>query len=126
MPRTSITPTTLLLGATPAPVATTIDATLVTNGVTIPCKGSTRNLVLRVSQTAVAAKDITVRAAVSNYSRHTAARGNLVTNMVQNAVSLISGLEAARYNQDDGALYVDFATGTTGTIEAYLVDSNAA
>lgn len=144
MARTSITPTLLdpkspTLNYTP----TTIDATLVTNGATIPLASSAiparpggDRLILLVTNTVAATKTVTVRAGAGVGVQSTGVGvtgypipgqegglGDLVTgNLTASTGNAIIGpFEAARYIQPDGSISVDFASGMTGTIIPILL-----
>ncbi|MGQ4353165.1 hypothetical protein [Streptomyces drozdowiczii] len=97
---------------------TTIDSTLVTNGVVINDADPERTLI-RVTNTAGAAKTVTVKAGTGTQS-WMAGQGDSVTS-----VALTSGVEwlgpftSARFQQRGSKLYVDFASGTTGTITVF-------
>lgn len=124
MPRTTKAVTQLVandsVNAAAAGVYTTIDATLVTNGLEITAafarKGS---LAVHVKNTAVSAKNVTVRKGTGQ-----AAAGNAeIVKSVEATTGdrLIVIAEPARYQQDNGSVHVDFETGTTGTVAVYRI-----
>lgn len=119
MARTSKTRTALTrdAGVSIAATATTIDATLVTNGLTIPNASGKGRLVLIVANTAGSGKVVTVKGGPK-----WGANGDLaVTVAATTGVQAIVLGDLARHQQADGAVYVDFAAGFTGTIQVLKV-----
>jgi hypothetical protein len=122
MPRTAITPRPLVANSNlnGATGATTIDATLVTNGVVIT-NAQPERTILRVTNTEGSTNALTVRA--GDYPPALAAGlGDLaVTLAATTGVQYIGPFESGRFLQNDGSLHVDFETGMTGAIDALLV-----
>ena len=121
MARTAVAYSSLVANSNLAdPAGTTIDSTLVTNGVKISAAFSERTI-LRVANTAGADKIVTVNA--GDYPPAMAAGlGNLATTVAATSgVQWIGPFESGRFLQSDGTIEVDFASGTTGTITAFLV-----
>lgn len=119
MARTAVAYTPLVPnGHLTDPAGTTIDATLVTNGVVINNVDPERTLI-RVTNTHSSAHSVTVKAG-SGSAAWMAGQGDLVQS-----VALTSGVEwlgpftSARFQQDGSKLYVDFATGHTGAITVF-------
>lgn len=119
MARTAVPYTSLVPNGHVTDVAgTTIDSTLVTNGVVINDVDPERTLI-RVTNTSGAAKNVTVKAGAGSQS-WMAGQGDSVT-----AVALTSGVEwlgpftSARFQQKGTRLYVDFVAGHTGTITVF-------
>jgi hypothetical protein len=128
MARTAVTPTALTPNAGVArPAGTTIDATLVTNGVEVT-GGHLEELVVEVSNTSGAERDVTVSAG-TNPPADAAGRGALVVPVAATTgVQLIGPFESARFVQagaDAGSLYLDFETGFTGTLRVYHLPHTA-
>ncbi|GAB3169829.1 hypothetical protein [Streptomyces incanus] len=99
------------------PAGTTIDATLVTNGVVINAADFERTL-LRVRNTAGSSKTVTVRAGDSS-AAWMAAQGDLAAPVAaDNGETFLGPFTSARFQQAGGKLHVDFQSGTTGTITA--------
>jgi len=122
MPRTAVTPAQLSRNAGAAPTSTTIDSTLVTNGVTI-ANANPEKLVIRFANTASGgAKNIIIRAGASLYPGVTSGQGDLsVSAAASTGVQRLGPLDSARFLQSDGSLSIDFDSGTTGTLEtSYL------
>jgi hypothetical protein len=119
MPRTAIVPRALvknsnLIGTTGA---TTIDATLVTNGVTI-ANVKPERLLIRVTNTEGSTNTVTVKAG-DNPPALAAGQGDLVVTVAATTgVQFIGPLESNKYLQDDGSLSIDLETGMTGSIDA--------
>lgn len=127
MARTSIAPVALSRdAAVPKGAGTIINATLVTNGVVIPCAGETERLLIEVTNTAASTLAMTIRAGsiTPPFSAHQAPRGDLVTSFAKNDVKVFSGLHSARFSQGED-LHIDFATGFTGTIHVYRTPTRA-
>lgn len=119
MARTAVTPAQGIRNGGIAPTATTIDSTLVTNGVSI-ATAHVEHLVIRFANTAGAAKNVIVRAGDSIYPAWMKGQGDLaVLAALTSGVEQISGLDSARFKQSDGSLHIDFDAGTTGTLETY-------
>lgn len=103
-----------------APAGTTIDATLVTNGVVIN-NADPEHTVLRVTNTAGAAKNVIVRAG-SGTQAWMAGQGDLtVQAAATTGHEFIGPFTSARFQQDGSTLYVDFESGFTGTITVLRV-----
>jgi hypothetical protein len=121
MPRTAVTPAAGVRNGGIAPTATTIDSTLVTNGVTIAA-AKVGKLVIRFANTAGAAKNIIIRAGDSLYPAWMKGQGDLaVQAAATTGVQEISSLDSARFKRSDGSLSIDFDAGTTGTLETYYL-----
>lgn len=129
MARTAVTPTALTPNASIArPAGTTIDSTLVTNGVEIVAGYAPEELIIEVTNTAAAEKVITVAAGDSPPAD---AAGQGTTTITLGAgnetptVGLIGGLTSARFIQSDGTIHVNLASGTTGTLRVYHLPRTA-
>src|SRR5579875_1062060 len=131
MARTSVTPTALSAnGGIDIPAGTTINSTLVTNGVnipittnTIPAPSNEDRLFLYVTNTAGSDKNVIVRAGVGGGSTPGQAfrsgLGDLtVVCHTASGGCLIGPLESARFAQLDNSINVDFGTGLTGVFTA--------
>ncbi|MFI5739186.1 hypothetical protein ACIA9I_12525 [Streptomyces anulatus] len=119
MPRTAVSYTPLVPNNhLTDPAGTTIDSTLVTNGVVINNVDPEHTLI-RVTNTAGSAKNVTVKAG-SGTAAWMAGQGDLVQS-----VALTSGVEwlgpftSARFQQQGSKLHVDFASGHTGAITVF-------
>lgn len=125
MPRTAVVPRALvangnLNGATGA---TTIDATLVTNGVVVDACEPERTII-RVTNTEASTNVVTIKAG-DNPPSLAAGQGDLaVTVAATTGVQYIGPLESGRFIQggaDVGDLHIDFETGMTGAIDILLL-----
>lgn len=117
MPRTAVSATALTPNASIVePTGTTIDATLVTNGVEVTAGNRTELVVLEVANTAGAPKNVIVRAG-DNPPAASAGQGDLTVAVTNATTRRIGPFESARFIQSDGKLNVDFESGTTGTIK---------
>lgn len=124
MPRTAVVPTTLTANAeTDRPAGTTIDATLVTNGVVI-ADAPFDELVVEIDKQAAGTHVITF-AAGDDPPAIAAGQGALEVSMDEDDVSLVGPFTGARFAQDTGDLHIDFASGTTGTLRAYRIPRTA-
>jgi hypothetical protein len=117
MARTAVTPAQGVLNGGVTPTSTTINAGLVTSGVTI-ADVNLEKLVIRVANTDGAALAVTVRAGDSLYPAVESGLGDLAVSVAATTgVTELAALESARFLQSDGSLSIDFATGFTGTLE---------
>ncbi|MFJ8727775.1 hypothetical protein [Streptomyces sp. NPDC093269] len=116
MARTAVTYTPLVPnGHLTNPAGTTIDSTLVTNGVVINGVDPERT-VLRVNNTATSAKNVTVKGGTGN-TAFMAGQGDLVQSVGANTGSEFLGpFTSARFQQKGSKLFVDFESGFTGSI----------
>ncbi|MFG2970793.1 hypothetical protein ACGFZS_46745 [Streptomyces sp. NPDC048288] len=98
-----------------SPAGTTIDATLVTNGVEIDVVDP-EHTILRVANTHSAAHNVTVRAG-SGTQAWMAGQGDLAVSVAATTgLEFIGPFTSARFQQDGSKLYVDFDAGFTGSI----------
>ena len=121
MARTAIVPTDLsdAEGVDTDSIAVTIDATLVTNGVSITGGGAKKGtIVIEVANTAGAEKDVTVQ---SGGFPGVGSTDLVVPVAATSGVQTIAIVQSAPYEQTDEAYHVDFESGTTGTIKVYRV-----
>lgn len=130
MARTAITPRPLvangnLNGATGA---TTIDATLVSNGAIVNGVEPERTII-RVTNTEASTNVVTIKAG-DNPPAHAAGQGDLaVTVAATTGVQYLGPFESGRFLKklDDasvaqgGSIYIDFETGMTGAIDVLLL-----
>lgn len=101
-----------------SPAGTTIDATLVTNGVVISAADPERT-VLRVNNTATSAKNVTVKAGTGTPALM-AGQGDFVQAVGANTGSeFIGPFTSARFQQKTSKLFVDFEAGFLGTITVF-------
>lgn len=125
MPRTSIAyralvPNSSLNGATGP---TTVDATLVTNGVVI-ANAVPELTVIRTTHTDGAAHDLIVRAG-DNPPALAAGQGDLTVEVAATSgVRYFGPFESGRFLQSDGSMHIDFETGYAGTIDVLRVPRN--
>lgn len=123
MARTAVAATTFVK-ETPKVItstATTVDSTLVTNGVVVnaPLDG---RLLMVVKQTASAAKIVYVQGAPEFGDAFDVSQSiaqNAIYGLVLENAKHVRGFNEASSNTDKGKFYVDFESGFTGTIEFY-------
>lgn len=110
--------------STADPAGTTIDSTLVTNGVKITA-AATEETLIRVANTAGATKVVTING--GSYPPALASGQGAITGTVPATTGVLwfGPLESGRFLQSDGTLTLDFASGTTGTITVFRVPRNA-
>lgn len=125
MARTAITPRALVANGnlTGATGATTIDATLVTNGVVVD-KAEFERILLRVTNTEASTNTVTIQSG-ANPPAHAAGLGDLVVTVAATTgVQYLGPFESGRFCQggaDMGDLHIDFETGMTGEIDVLLI-----
>lgn len=90
---------------------------------TIPAGDSAEALVLRVHNSAAGAHVATIGAGV-NPPSFRAGIGALAVSIAAGAIRWVGPLEPARFLQADGSVNVDFDTGTTGDITAFVVPAH--
>lgn len=99
-------------------LGTPIDSTLVSNGATIAAGVSPEHLILLVSNTTGAAKNVTLRAG----NRFQGAAGDLALPVAAApGMSWLGPFASARLLQADGSLSIDFDSGFTGSIKALKI-----
>jgi hypothetical protein len=86
----------------------------------IPAAGSAQHLVIQVTNSAAGAHNIIIRAGV-NPPAMRAGIGDLNVSVAAAGTQMVGPLEPGRFVQTDGSVNVDFASGFTGTINAYLI-----
>lgn len=128
MPRTAVVPRALvpngnLIGSTGA---TTIDATLVTNGVVVDA-AKPELMLIRVTNTEGSTNTVTIKAG-DNPPALAAGLGDLVVTVAATTgVQYIGPFESGRFLQggaDMGDLHIDFETGMTGAIDILTFPRN--
>jgi hypothetical protein len=121
MARTAVTPAQGTRNAGIAPTITTIDSTLVTNGVTI-ASAKIGKLQIRVNNTHAATQVMTIRAGDSLYPAWMKGQGDMAVSLAASTgEAVVPALDSARFKQSDGSLHIDFDAGTTGTLETYYL-----
>lgn len=121
MPRDAVAHTALSASAataTPAGVAINVG-----NGANIPALRESR-VVLRVTNTAGAAKKVTIRAGV-NPPALRAGLGDLVVEVPATTGDVLIPIESARHAQADGSINVDYEAGHTGALSAIRLPKGA-
>ena len=118
MARTALTPTNLAGSDLADPTGTTIDATLVTNGVVINSADPSRTF-LRVTNSAGSAKKVTIRAGGKDGPAWMRTQGDTEVSVAASGTRLIGPFSEARYLQHGGKLNIDFESGFTGAITAF-------
>lgn len=122
MARTAVVPAVGARNAGVAPTSTTINSTLVTNGVTMAVQHPEK-LVMRVANSDTNPHNLLVRAAPDvpgNSGAWMAGQGDLTVAVAASSTVELIGVDSARFGQSDGSLSVDFSTGFTGTLETVL------
>lgn len=129
MARTNLTIKNLTPNSGNTVSPTTIDSTLVTNGVSIkpptsgiPAGGNLDGLILIVTNSAVSPKAVTIKAGI-NPPAFRAGMGDTSVSVAASGTSYLGPFETARFSQTDGAMYIDLESGMTGSIAALLLPS---
>ena len=110
--------------STADPAGTTIDSTLVTNGVKV-ANAVPEETVIRITNTAGATKLITINA--GDYPPALASGQGAITGTVGATTGVLwfGPFEGGRVLQSDGTMEVDFAASTAGTITVFRVPRTA-
>src|SRR5579859_2785700 len=137
MARTSVSPTALTAnGGIDIPAGTTINSTLVTNGVNIPISTSAipsgpneRDTFLYITNTAGSDKNVIVRAGVGGGATHGPAFRSGIGDLTvvchtASGGCIVGPLESARFAQLDGSVNLDFGTGLTGVLTVFQLPKN--
>lgn len=122
MARTAVAPAAGARNSAVAPTSTTINSTLVTNGVTMAVPNPEK-LVIRVTNSDTNPHNIIIRAAADvpgNSGAWMAGQGDLTVPVAASGVEEFIGVDSARFSQPDGSVQIDFSTGFTGTMESVL------
>ncbi|MFE4420437.1 hypothetical protein [Streptomyces sp. NPDC056817] len=120
MPRTAVNYSKLSAnGSLTDPAGTTIDAALVTNGVVVNAADPEHTL-LRVTNSAAGAKNVTVRAGSGRQS-WMAGSGDRVQSVPASGTVWLGPFTSARFQQAGSRLHVDFESGTTGTVTVFKI-----
>jgi hypothetical protein len=122
MARTPLVPRALTVNGSSngATGATTIDATLVSNG-SIINNAIPEQIILRVTHTDGTPHDIMIRKGV-NPPAVAAGQGDLVVEVAATSgVVYIGPLESGRFLQSDGSIHIDYESGFAGTIDAIFI-----
>jgi len=125
MPRTAVAYRNLVANSSlnGATGPTTVDATLVTNGVVIE-DAVPELTVIRTTHTDAAAHDLIVRAG-DNPPALAAGQGDLTVEVAATSgVRYFGPFESGRFLQNDGSMHVDFETGYAGTIDVLRIPRN--
>lgn len=113
MPRTDVPVRVLTDGGNAVQTLyTTIDATLVTNGVRVVNAGAYRRIKIIVKNTAVAAKVLTVQSGVHSH----AILGDTTVSVAANTGEAHVFTNSMRHEQADQSLHLDFEAGFTGSL----------
>ncbi|MFJ6559969.1 hypothetical protein ACIQMV_08810 [Streptomyces sp. NPDC091412] len=118
MPRTAVSYSKLVPnGRLTDPAGTTVDSTLVTNGVTIDAADPEHTLI-RVTNSAAGAKNVTVKAGVGRQS-WMAGAGDYTQSVAASSTAWLGPFTSARFQQKGSKLFLDFESGTTGTVTVF-------
>lgn len=122
MARDAVAITALTSGAgTAQPAGTAITPA---NGANIAAVGDASRLVVRVTNTAAANKDVTFKAG-GNPPALRSGLGDLTVTVPATTGDSLVVLESARFVKADGSIDVDFAAGHTGVLSAVRLPKGA-
>lgn len=88
------------------------------NGIIVPASGLTRNLIVEVRNTNGTIGTVTVKAG-TNPPAFQAGYGDMTFTVPATTGARIMFIEAARYAQDNGEVWLDFSANMAGTVFAY-------
>lgn len=118
MARTNIPLTALVANSSVAqPAGTNVDPT---NGHNILAAGLTQRVILRINNTTVGAKNVTIKKGDAGPGQRVNL-GDVVIACAGSTVYFAGPFESARFVQDDGSIDIDCEAGMTGTIAALQV-----
>lgn len=122
MPRTAVVPRSLVMNGNLIGTSgsTTIDATLVTNGVSVTA-AIPEQMVIRVTNTEGSTNVVTIKAGAYPPAWAKGLGDLAVTLAATTGVQYIGPLESARFLQADGTIWIDFETAMTGAIDVLTV-----
>ena len=119
LPVTGVVPTGIV-----QPAGTVIDQAngmnIAIQSSAIPAAEDAYGLVFQVINTFAGSKTVTIRAGVQPPAFRNLL-GDLVVTCTTSSTWIIGPLEPARFAQADGSINLDFQSGITGNINAYLV-----
>ena len=118
MARTNVPLSALVANAAlTQPAGTNVDPT---NGHVIAANGLAQRIILRVDNTTVSGKAVTIKAGAKPPAM-LATLGDIVVTVPASTVQFIGPLTPDRVNQADGSINIDIAAGMTGTITALQI-----
>ena len=125
MARTVLTPTVLVANAAADTPAGTAIAELVALGAVFTPVGALEQYLIRVTNTAGAAKNVTIGAGDSPPAL-SAGQGALVKQVALTVGDVLLGpLTSARFVQKDGTVEIDFEAGMTGFVSVIQIPRTA-
>lgn len=120
MARTAVTVTSLSMDAgvdvKSATIATAIDAT---NGHKISTDGRTKRYLIHVKNTFAGAKVVTAKAPSSQVPAFRSGLGDKAVSVAASTGEQMLVLDAARFEQANGEIWLDIEASMTGTIAVY-------
>ena len=119
MSRSAITRHTFVANgplADPAPTA--IDAA---NGMRVAAGNELDKIVLRVRNTTAGARAATIRAGTDHPAFRRGLGDRVGSSLAQNTSEWIGPFECARFRQPNGEIWIDFASGMTGEVTAFII-----
>src|SRR2546423_10596249 len=91
----------------------------------IPSAPHLDKVMLRVANTAGTPKNVTIKKGSDSALAFRAGLGDLVVAVTNATTKWVGPFEIARFSQADGSLNVDFESGMTGTITAFMAPVSA-
>ena len=115
-------------GSLTDPAGTTIDQAngmnvVMTSEAIPPAYDAYRGVFIRVHNTAASAANFIVRAG-SNPPAMRASLGDLTTSVAASATVWFGPLDMSRHAQSDDSINIDFGSGFTGTVTAFVAPAN--
>lgn len=117
MTRTAVVPAKAVRNGGVAMTATTINSTLVTNGVTIAAPANLDKFLLRIANSDTSPHNLLMRAGADLTPAWMAGQGDATIAVAASSTEYFGPFDSARFLQSDNSVSIDFSTGMAGTLE---------
>jgi hypothetical protein len=117
MSRTAVTPSKAVRNGGVVVTPTTINSTLVTNGVTVAAPANLDKFLIRATNSDTNPHNLIMRAGTDLSPAWMLGQGDATIAVAASAVEYFGPFDSARFLQPDNSVSMDFSTGFTGTLE---------